>query len=193
MAPEVHHRERGLMHKDAAAILDFWFGECTPEQHFAKDDALDAEIARRFGELREAVVASGAAGWRDDADSLLAAIVLIDQFGRNLHRGSGEAFAADPLALQLAREGVAKGYDGQLPPARAKFLYMPFMHAEDAGAQAECVRLFEALGDADSLDFARQHRAVIEEFGRFPSRNAALGRESTPAEQAYLSRPDAGW
>ncbi|HCB74803.1 MAG TPA: DUF924 domain-containing protein, partial [Sphingomonas bacterium] len=155
--------------------------------------ALDAEIARRFGELREAVVASGAAGWRDDADSLLAAIVLIDQFGRNLHRGSGEAFAADPLALQLAREGVAKGYDGQLPPARAKFLYMPFMHAEDAGAQAECVRLFEALGDADSLDFARQHRAVIEEFGRFPSRNAALGRESTPAEQAYLSRPDAGW
>lgn len=181
------------MHKDAAAILGFWFGECTPDQHFAKDDALDAEIARRFGELREAVVANGAAGWGDDADSLLAAIVLIDQFGRNLHRGSGEAFAADPLALQMARESVAKGYDAQLPSERAKFLYMPFMHAEDEGAQAECVRLFEALGDGESLDFANQHRTVIATYGRFPSRNAALGRESTTAEEAYLSRPDAGW
>jgi uncharacterized protein (DUF924 family) len=193
MASEVHHRERDAMHKDAAAILDFWFGEVTPDRHFAKDDALDAEIARRFGELREIVVAGRAAGWRDDADSLLAAIVLIDQFGRNLHRQSGEAFAADPLALALAREGVARGYDAQLPPERAKFLYMPFMHAEDPAAQAECVRLFEALGDAESLEFAKAHRDVIEDFGRFPSRNAALDRENTPAEEAYLSRPDAGW
>lgn len=181
------------MHKDAAAILDFWFGEVAPAQHFARDDALDAEITRRFGELRETVVAARAAGWRDDPESLLAAIVLIDHFGRNIHRGSGAAFAADPLALRLAREGVAKGYDAHLPPDRAKFLYMPFMHAEDVGAQAECVRLFEALGDADSLDFAKAHRAVIEDHGRFPSRNAALGRENTPAEAAYLSRPDAGW
>lgn len=181
------------MHRDAAAILDFWFVECTPGQHFDKDPGLDAEIAQRFGDLRAAVVAAGAAGWRDDADSLLAAILLIDQFGRNIHRGSGEAFSADPLALALAREGVARGYDAQLPPLRAKFLYMPFMHAEDAGAQAESVRLFEALGDAESLDFAKQHCAVIERFGRFPSRNDALGRESTPDETAYLSRPDAGW
>ncbi|PCD02631.1 hypothetical protein COC42_14665 [Sphingomonas spermidinifaciens] len=181
------------MHRDAATILDFWFTECVPEQHFEKDEALDAEIAHRFGALREAVVATGAAGWQDDADSLLAAIILIDQFGRNMHRGSAEAFATDPLALTLARQGVAKGYDAQLPPDRAKFLYMPFMHAEDAGAQAESVRLFEALGNAESIEFAKAHREVIGAYGRFPSRNAALGRESTPAERAYLSRPDAGW
>ncbi|WP_315763803.1 DUF924 family protein [Sphingomonas sp. Y38-1Y] len=181
------------MHGQAAAVLDFWFGECTPEQHFAKDEALDRTIADRFGALRDRVVAEGAGGWRDDPESLLAAIILIDQFSRNIYRGSAEAFAADPLALTLAREGVAKGFDARLPPERAKFLYMPFMHAEDAGAQADCVRLFEALGDTESADYARQHQAVIADYGRFPSRNAALGREDTPAEVAYLSRPDAGW
>lgn len=181
------------MHNDAADVLDFWFIECTPDQHFTKDPDLDRTIVARFGALRERVVAAGAAGWRDDADSLLAAIILIDQFGRNIHRGSGQAFAADPLALSLARDGVARGFDAQLPPARRRFLYTPYMHAEDGGAQAECVRLFEASGDAESTAFARDHADVIAAFGRFPSRNAALGRETTAAEAVYLSRPDAGW
>lgn len=181
------------MHVDAGDILEFWFVECTPDQHFAKDKALDRTIAARFGHLRERVVAEGAAGWRDDPDSLLAAIVLIDQFGRNIHRGSGKAFAADPLALSLARDGIARGFDLALPPERRRFVYMPLMHAEDAATQAECVRLFEATGDAESADFARRHADVIDRFDRFPSRNAALGRASTPEEVAYLSRPDAGW
>jgi uncharacterized protein (DUF924 family) len=181
------------MHVEAGPVLTFWFEECAPEQHFAKDPALDRTIADRFGMLRDRVIAEGAAAWRDDADSLLAASVLIDQFGRNIHRGSGKAFAADPLALSLARGGVAAGMDRRLPPDRRRFLYMPFMHAEDAGAQAECIRLFDAAGDAESAAFARRHAAVIDAFGRFPSRNAALGRRSTPAEMAYLSRPDAGW
>lgn len=181
------------MHRDAAGVLDFWFGECTPGQHFAVDPALDAVIATRFGELRARVVGEGAAGWRDDPESLLAVIVLIDQFGRNIHRGSGAAFAADGLALALAREGVAKGFDAALPAERRKFLYMPFMHAEDPAVQAECVRLFEAAGDAESAEFARRHAEVIEAFGRFPARNAALGRTNTAAEAEWLSRPDAGW
>jgi uncharacterized protein (DUF924 family) len=181
------------MHVDAGPVLQFWFDECAPEQHFAKDAALDRTIADRFGTLRERVIAEGAAAWRDDADSLLAAIVLIDQFGRNIHRGSGRAFAADPLALSLARDGVARGFDRQLPLERRRFVYMPFMHAEDVHAQAECIRLFEAAGDVESSAFARRHAAVIDAFGRFPSRNVALGRPSSPAEMAYLSRPDAGW
>lgn len=186
-------REREAMHRDAAPVLHFWFEECSPDQRFTKDAALDRAIADRFGTLREQVVTHGAAGWRDDADSLLAAIILIDQFGRNIHRGSAAAYAADPLALALARDGIARGFDAALPPERRRFLYMPLMHAEDPAAQADSVRLFEASGDAESAAFARDHADVIERFGRFPSRNAALGRDSTAEEQAYLSQPDAGW
>ncbi|HTG39649.1 DUF924 family protein [Sphingomonas sp.] len=181
------------MHRDAPAILHFWFEECSPDQHFEKDEGLDRTIADRFGALRETVVATGAAGWHDDPDSLLAAIILIDQFGRNIHRGSAAAFAADPLALSLARTGVAQGFDAALPPERRRFVYMPYMHAEDAGAQAECVRLFEAAGDAESAAFARDHAAVIERFGRFPGRNAALGRDTRADEREWLSQHAGGW
>ncbi|MHA6722929.1 DUF924 family protein [Sphingomonas sp. RS2018] len=183
----------GEVHANARRVLHFWFEELTEKQHFAKDDALDRTIAERFGGLRDAVLADGAAGWRGDADTLLAAIILLDQFSRNIHRDTAEAFAADPLALSLAREGVAKGWDADLPADRAVFLMMPFMHAEDAASQATSLAKFEALGREENAAFARDHAKVIAQFGRFPSRNAALGRRSTPAELEYLSRPDAGW
>ncbi|WP_321163209.1 DUF924 family protein [Sphingomonas sp. Leaf10] len=174
-------------------MLDFWFDEVGPDKHFARDAALDATIAERFGELRDAVLANEAAGWRDDRDALLAAIILLDQFSRNIHRGHAEAFAADPLALELALVGIARGDDRDLEPVRRSFLYMPLMHSEDAGVARFSLRCFESLGNPVNLKFARDHAEVLALYGRYPSRNAALGRESTAAEQAYLSRSDAGW
>ncbi len=181
------------VHACAQAVLDYWFDELKPQQQFAKDDAVDAEIARRFGHARDVVLASGAAGWRDDPDALLAAVILLDQFSRNIHRGMAEAFAADPLALALTLEAIGKGWDRDLAPERATFLYMPLMHAENVEAQRMCLEKFTALGRAENLRFAMEHAVVIEQFDRFPSRNEALGRESTAEELEYLKRPDAGW
>lgn len=181
------------VHACAKAVLDYWFDELKPQQQFAKDDAVDAEIARRFGGAHTIVLASGAAGWRDDPDTLLAAVILLDQFGRNIYRGTPQAFAADPLALALTLEAIGKGWDRDLAPERATFLYMPLMHAENAEAQRMCLEKFTALGRPENLRFAMDHAVVIEQFGRFPSRNAALGRASTAEELEYLKRPDAGW
>lgn len=181
------------VHACAKAVLDYWFDELRPEQQFAKDDAVDAEIARRFGQVRDVVLASGAAGWRDNPDTLLAAVILLDQFSRNIHRGTPEAFTADPLALTLTQEAIGKGWDHDMVPERATFLYMPLMHAENVEAQRMSLEKFTALGRAENLRFAMEHAVVIEQFGRFPSRNEALGRESTAEELEYLKRPDAGW
>jgi uncharacterized protein (DUF924 family) len=178
---------------EAATILHFWFEEVGPERQFTKDDALDAECARRFGPLRDAVLASGAEGWRGDADNVLAAITLLDQISRNIHRGVAEAFAADPLALELALSAIAAGFHRALPPDRRAFLYMPLMHSEDRGVQRFSVRCFSEAGLDHNRDFACAHRDVIERFGRFPGRNAALGRESTPEEKIWLKDNDGGW
>lgn len=180
------------VHASAGDVLDFWFALTTAEQ-FGKDDKLDSGIARRFGPLRDHLLKSGADGWRGDADRMLAAIVVLDQFSRNLHRGSAEAFAADDLAVQLTLEAIRAHFDLDLPPGRRAFLYMPLMHAEHLGLQRFAIGLFAEAGLDEQVRFAREHAEVIEEYGRFPSRNKALGRESTPAEKEYLSRPDAGW
>ncbi|GAA0301331.1 DUF924 family protein [Sphingomonas oligophenolica] len=184
---------RGEVHEKAAAVLDFWFGDVPADRHFAQDEALDRAIASRFGALLETVLWSGAAGWRDDRDSVLAAIILIDQFSRNIHRGSARAFAGDALALDLARIAIERAWDEDMEPERRAFLYMPLMHAEDREIQTLSLAMFERLGDEEQLHYAREHAEVIARFGRFPSRNAALGRASTPAEEDYLSRPGAGW
>lgn len=183
----------GEVHAEARGVLAFWFDELTPEQHFAKDDALDATIRKRFGALHDLLMASGAAGWRDTPECLLAAVIVLDQFSRNMHRGSAQAYAADTLALSLTLEAIGKHWDEDFPPERAAFLYLPLMHAENAEAQRLCLRKFTALGQPENLRFAMEHAVVIEQFGRFPSRNAALGRVSTSEEREYLKRPDAGW
>lgn len=186
--------DAGQVHDHARAVLRFWLEETPAEKHFEQDAALDAEIARRFGPLRDAVLAGDGAGWGDTPDAILAAIILLDQFSRNLHRGSAEAFAGDALARSLAERAITRGWDADLPADRRVFLYMPFMHAEAPGDQERSVALFgdPELGIPDNLKYARDHAAVIECFGRFPVRNAALGRNSTPEEEAYLSQPDAG-
>lgn len=180
------------VHARAREVLGFWFA-LTPEQHFARSARLDAEIAARFGPLRDLVLGSGAQGWRDDPETLLAAIILLDQFSRNLHRDSAEAYAADPLALQLALDAIDKGWDLAMDKDRRQFLYLPLEHAEDAAMQALSVEKFAALDDAYLLGFAEKHAAVIARFGRYPSRNAVLGRESTPEELEFLSQAGAGW
>lgn len=182
----------GQVHDMSAAVLDFWFG-MTTEQHFARDEALDRTIADRFAAVRDGVLRGRAEGWRDDPDTVLAAIILLDQFSRNIHRGTPEAFAADGLAVELTLSAIERGWEDRYPPDRRVFLYMPLMHADDMAMQDLSVAKFEALGIDENIAFARGHRDVIAQYGRFPSRNAALGRQSTDAEQAYLARPDAGW
>lgn len=181
------------VHEQAAAVLAFWFDEVGPDKQFAKNEAVDRACARRFGGLRERLLASGAAGWTDAPETVLAAIVVLDQMSRNIARGQAAAFAADPLALRLSLAALDKGWDAALTPEQRVFLYMPLMHAEDVSMQERSVALFERLGREENLRFAREHRDVIARFGRFPTRNAALGRLSTPAEEAYLSQPGVGW
>jgi len=180
------------VHAKAREVLGFWFS-LTPEQHFARSAKLDAEIGARFGPLRDLVLGSDAAGWRDDPETLLAAIILLDQFSRNLHRNSAEAYAGDPLALALALEAIDRGWEVALTAEERQFLYLPLEHAEDPAMQQLSVEKFGSLGDANVLEFAQKHAAVIAKFGRFPSRNAVLGRESTSDEVAFLGAEGAGW
>lgn len=177
----------------AREVLDFWLGEVPAEKRFAKDAELDRQIGERFGSLREVVLEGSAEGWRDTPERLLAAIILLDQFSRNLHRGTPQAFAADPLALALTREAIARGWETGYSPVERQFLYLPLMHSEDPGVQALSVEKFEELGDDTVIKFARDHREVVDRYDRFPSRNSALGRASTAEEEAYLNQPGAGW
>ena len=175
----------------ASAVLDFWFA-IPADKRFAKDEALDREIAARFGALRQRVHDTAAAEWRDDPRHLLAAVILLDQFSRNLFRGKAEAFASDPIAHRLTAEALAKGWDAEMTHEERVFLYLPMMHGEDAESQRRSVALYRALGEEENLRFAIDHAAVFARFGRFPSRNAALGRETTVEEQAYLDA-GGGW
>jgi uncharacterized protein (DUF924 family) len=165
------------VHARAEEVLSFWFEALMPEQWFAKSEPLDREIGDLFEALRVAVLESKAAGWRDDPRTLLAAVILLDQFSRNVHRGTAEAFAADPLAQELASLAVARGWDRAMTPEQRQFLYLPFEHAESRELQAVSLSCFEALGQEEALEYARQHAEVIARYGRFPSRNAALGRQ----------------
>ena len=188
MARDLGSRD-GQVHEQAQAVLDFWLREVPPGKRFARDAAIDAECERRFKTLRDELAATGAAGWWDDPRDLLAAVIVLDQFSRNIYRGAAEAFAADPIALALAEKAVTAGWDRAMDSVERSFLYLPFQHAENAVDQDRSLALYEQLGEAEALAFARTHREVIARFGRFPGRNVALGRQSTPEEAAFLSEP----
>ena len=177
------------VHASAEAVLAFWLSEVPPERRFARDETLDAAIRERFTAMRAEVAASRAADWRAEPRLLLAAVILLDQFSRNLFRGSAQAFAADPLARALAGEAVARGWDSSMTDEQRQFLYMPFMHGESMAEQARALALFAPLGGVPH-DYARLHAAQIARFGRFPQRNVALGRESTAEELAFLEDPE---
>jgi uncharacterized protein (DUF924 family) len=182
------------MHDDATAVLGFWFGSepvARPEW-FRKDPAFDARIGQRFGALIDATLAGARFG--EAPGERLAAIIVLDQFTRNVFRDTPRAFAGDAAALDLATRLRARGEDLALPVWQRAFAYLPFEHAEDPALQDRAVAAFEALADAhpeatSMLDYAHRHREVIRRFGRFPHRNAILGRPSTAEELAFLEQP----
>lgn len=179
-------------------VLEFWFKDdhtLFRAEWFVAAPSFDASCTP-FAEALKAARNGSLDHWTGSPRGVLALIVLLDQFSRNLHRGSPEAYAADARACALARDAVSRGLDKELHPMERLFLYLPFEHSEDLADHHESVRLFEAirltLGDS-TVEHAYRHRDVIRRFGRFPHRNAMLGRESTAEEQRYLAQPDAGF
>jgi len=170
-------------------ILHFWFTELTPKHHFAKDAALDETIRTRFGATLAAAARCELFAWRTTPEGRLAEILVLDQFSRNVYRDTPQAFAQDALALALAQELVASGQDRSLPLAQRSFAYMPYMHSESALVHTQAALLFAQPGLEDTMRFELRHKEIIDRFGRYPHRNALLGRISTPEELAFLSAP----
>ena len=170
-------------------VIGFWFETLSPEDWYRAPPHVDAEVTARFGELYETLRETVPQDWLQTPGGRLAAILVLDQFPRNMFRGTPQAFATDAKALALAKDAIAAGADLALPPEQRAFLYMPFQHTEDLKDQRRSVALYESLGNANNLDFAVRHYEAIARFGRFPHRNAILGRASTPEEMAFLQEP----
>lgn len=168
-------------------ILDFWFVEHGEADWFGGKPEFDAVLARRFTGTYAAVARGEAAWWRQTPSGRLAEIIVLDQFCRQLHRKQPEAFASDAMALALAQEAVEAGDDLRVEPRRRTFIYMPYMHSEDLAVHEEAIHLFERLGDEGTLKYEIMHRDCIARFGRYPRRNEALGRTSTPEEIEYMN------
>ena len=167
-------------------VIDFWFVEHGLEDWYANDPEFDARCAARLGDVHEKAIRSELWTWRETARGRLAEIILLDQLSRQFNRDSARAFASDTMALALAQEIVSRGLDAELSVDERLFAYTPYQHSESAVIQDESVRLFKALGHDDYLTYALEHHDIIARFGRFPLRNAALGRPSTPEELAYM-------
>jgi len=193
------------MERDALAVMDFWFGRHgdrgrdTPRRPwFEKSDAFDEQIRNRFGTLIPRAIAGELQGWSAESEGAVAQILVLDQFPRNAFRGTAQAFAGDARALAAARALVDSGTDRTLPGVQRMFVYLPFEHAEDLAAQNASLRLFAQLeSEAPEVGelsvWARRHHEIIARFGRFPHRNAALGRTSTPEEIEFLKQPGSGF
>jgi uncharacterized protein (DUF924 family) len=193
---------------ESESVLSFWFGALDAGGHadaehrerwFRKDPAFDQLVTERWAALHARCAAGQCDHWQGTPRGALALVVLLDQLSRNMYRGQPAAFAQDHRALAAATAAIDRGFDRRLAPDERTFIYMPFMHSEELAAQDRCVALFaawaaelagaEAAAVADSLRYARQHRDIIQRFGRFPHRNAILGRPSTAEEEAFLSGP----
>jgi len=167
-------------------ILSFWFKKLKPKDWWNKSDSVDSQIKERFFELWEEQKTKTADGFLASPETALAAIILFDQFPRNMFRDSADAFSTDHLAVQIAEKAVDLELDEKLPEERRAFLYMPFMHSEDLQDQNRSVTLFTALGS--NIEYANSHRDVIAKFGRFPHRNTVLGRPMRAGEQAAIDK-----
>lgn len=166
-------------------VLDFWFA-AGKQKWFCKDATFDAEIIEKFKPHHEAARDGAYDGWQDSVNGALALIILLDQFSRNMYRGSGDAFAADAKALAVAKSMVDAGADMELPQAVRQWIYLPYEHSEVLVDQERCIELMKRSGLDEVIEWAHIHADVIRRFGRFPHRNGVLGRESTPEEQAFL-------
>lgn len=169
-------------------VIDFWFSQLEPKQWWVKDKKLDATISDRFGPLHLDATQSNLFEWRDSPRGRLAEIIVLDQFSRNIYRDQPSAFAADPLALALSQEAVRAGADESLGASERAFLYMPHMHSESTRVHEVALALFEN-GPKENFEFEQRHKAVIDRFGRYPHRNAILGRQSTAEEAEFLAQP----
>jgi uncharacterized protein (DUF924 family) len=179
--------------KTAEQVLNFWFVEHGQKEWFGGGPEFDAKLAAAFGETHLAVAAGEAWKWRKTPEGRLAEIIVLDQFSRQIHRGEAKAFASDPMALALAQEAVAGGHDLALDQQKRMFLYMPYMHSESLVVHEETLRLFTALGLEEPLNFELAHIEVLKRFGRYPRRNAALGRTSTSVEAEYCASDEGKW
>jgi len=168
-----------------ADVVSFWI-EAGPKAWYKKSQAFDAEIRRRFEALHFAASRGELDDWAGTAEGALALLLLLDQFPRNLFRGSPHAFATDPLARNVAQAAIERGFDTQVDAQLRQFFYLPFEHSEHMEDQDHSLALCAASGDAELLKWARIHRDIVSRFGRFPHRNACLGRATTEAEQAFL-------
>jgi uncharacterized protein (DUF924 family) len=173
----------------AAEVLRFWFEDCRPEQWFATDPDFDARLRQRFAPTHDAARRGELYAWRGSVDGRLAEVIVLDQFSRNLYRGTADAFACDTIALVLAQEAVASGGDRQLPARRRAFLYMPYMHSESLLIHEQATLLFSQPGLEQNLEYELRHKRILERFGRYPHRNTVLGRASSAEEIEFLQQP----
>ncbi|MEH8017907.1 DUF924 domain-containing protein [Rheinheimera muenzenbergensis] len=176
-----------------ATVLHFWFNDIMPEQWWAKDAAFDRLISVRFGELLQQAAAGELYHWRTTAHGRLAEIIVLDQFSRNIYRDTPQAFAQDAMALVLAQEAVAAGALAQLNADERNFLLMPYMHSESAVIHQQAEILFKQYAPENNYQFELKHKEIIDRFGRYPHRNALLGRTSTAEEVAFLKQPGSGF
>lgn len=169
----------------ASEVVSFW-REAGPEAWFKKDDAFDAAIRERFLPTYEAAADGKLSSWESHAEGALALLILLDQFPRNMFRGEARMFETDPMARAIAAGALVRGFDAETPHNMRSFFYLPFEHSESLKDQERSIALFKATGDADLLKWAEVHADIVRRFGRFPHRNAVLGRATTPEEQAFL-------
>ena len=177
----------------AQQLLNFWFSPEHQPFWFAKNEAFDGKIRSLFSDLHLQASQAELSAWRQTAEGSLAEIMVLDQLSRNLYRDQAQAFAYDGMALVLAQHAIQQQFDMQLSPEQRSFLYMPFMHSESKAIHVQALELFQRLGNVIGLDFERQHKAIIDRFGRYPHRNAILGRESTAEELLFLTQPNSGF
>jgi uncharacterized protein (DUF924 family) len=168
-----------------AEVVSFW-REASPEPWFGKGEGFDLTIRARFLAIHQAAARGELALWEESPEGALGLVILLDQFPRNMFRGSAQAFATDPLARAVANRALARGFDQATDEMMRPLFYLPFMHSELLVDQDRCVRLHEAFGDPELLKYATIHRDIVVKFGRFPHRNRAIGRDTTPAEQGFL-------
>jgi len=174
-------------------IINFWFKDDTRRLWWAKSDEFDQLINQKFAQIHNAASYGELSHWRIDSMGRLAEIIILDQFSRNLFRDSGHAFAQDAQALTLAQEAVAQQLDQSLTPEQRIFLYMPYMHSESSHIHQQAVQLYNKLGLSNNLEFELKHQRIIDQFGRYPHRNAVLGRSSTAEEIDFLKQKDSSF
>jgi uncharacterized protein (DUF924 family) len=167
------------------AVVAFWT-DAGPDRWFKRDDAFDRDIRERFLVTHEAAAQGKLSDWEASAEGALALLILLDQFPRNMFRGTVHAFATDPQARAIAARAIDNGFDRAVPENLRNFFYLPFQHSEELADQERSLALYRALGDADNIKWADIHADIIRKFGRFPHRNAVLGRQTTAEEQAFL-------